>query len=193
MPEGFKIQGKCAAPGVVYVSTKLNPEVGAHAAWFKLFVARLILDTKLVAERFGTVVVPNGGLPGDLLATVSGFRTGLPAENVIVAAVGVLTTPYMNASVDGSGEFAQLVAAVGGSKDALPGTDPEVPLQVFLAPLDNVWWDRYKVNGVPLDDKRFTRLREQRFTYPTDKDIAAATQEIEEASLKVVTETPGKE
>jgi hypothetical protein len=169
-------EGKLRGPGHVYVSVRLNPDIKDHTQWVNRFYDRLVLITAQSRDLFMGVMRTNEGDAGD----VQKERDPQRPQNAITDVVGVLTDTYLLSNIDSgdavsTGELASFFERLAASET----TDEEIKMQIFLAPVDPPNW-KIKVRKIALSDPRLVRLRDSRFTWPSESlgkvadEIAAA-------------------
>jgi hypothetical protein len=184
MPPRTKLHrsGKLAGLRRVYVSW-LEPSK-PRKAWIDAFWLRVRLESAQKDELFVGAMRTGDADPGDIL---SEWLDPRKKRDPITDIVGVLTDEYLlhNTDVDGvrsEGELARFF-------DHVIEADIEERVHIFLAPVDPPNWT-YKIRKVPLNHVSLTRLRESRFTWPSERNGAAKSAEEIAAAVKVIVGAP---
>jgi hypothetical protein len=167
--------GKLRGNRRVYVSVILREGEKDHTEWFKRFWEMLELLTRQNNDIFVGVLQTNNAETGVVLSE----RLG--AASPVTDVISVLTVPYLNANLGDSGELVYFVDERTRQEAA---KDPENQLQIFLAMLDTLEWS-IKIRKIPLSDRRFTRLRDNRFTWPSESPGSVADQ-VKAAVYRIV-------
>jgi hypothetical protein len=185
MPANTKLlrSGEVAGLRRVYVSW-LEPKQDARD-WIAAFTLQVSLETAQDGAMFAETMQTGDIDAGDLLAE---WLDPAKRNDPITDVVGILTTAYLFENTDRSkpaqGELAQFFDQ--------RVTDTDDRLRVFLAPLETLRWTS-RVRQVVLGDPEgvnadwLFRLREQRFPWPSEKNLAAvAMDEIVAAVSRIV-------
>ncbi len=184
MPPRTKLHrsGKLAGLRRVYVSW-LEPSK-PRKAWIDEFWKRIQLESRQKNELFVGAMRTGDADPGDIL---SEWLDPKKKRDPITDIVGVLTIEYLlhNTDVEGvpsEGELARFI-------DRVIDADVEERVHIFLAPVDPPDWT-FKIRQVRLDHSSLTRLRETRFTWPSERNGAAKSTEEITAAVKVIVDIP---
>jgi hypothetical protein len=180
--------GRVRENRVLYVSWLISEDPKDYTQWMKTFWGRLLLIPALHRNRFVSVL-----RTGDAeAATVLSKRLD---ESNITDIVAVLTNVYLHANI-AAGERAKAELAhffdqalKKHARASRTETDLETPIQFFLAPLDPPTWTM-PIREVLLSDRRLTKLRDQRFTWPSEAPAKVAD-EIAAAVALIVGDSEG--
>lgn len=179
--DGVRVGGKRR----VYVSWSVtDPE---RRDWKDEFWDRLDADTRQLTGTFEDSEQSDPGESGELARQrLQQLLTARPEHSPVTDVVAVLTNEYIARNTDrgqvrADGELAEFI-------DHVKAHDKDDSVRIYIAPVDRPRWDIYTVRDVRLQDagrvhRWLVRLREQRFTWPSESRAKCADEVAEAVEL----------
>jgi hypothetical protein len=174
----------------VYVSWVLTDK--ERLDWKEEFWDRLDADTRQLTRTFDESLQSDPGESGELARQrLQALLQRKPEDTPVTDVVAVLTNEYLARNTDrgtihADGELACFI-------DHVKAHDKNDAVRIYIAPVDRPRWDVYTVREVRLQDagrvhRWLVRLREQRFTWPSESRAKCAD-EVAEA-IELITGEP---
>lgn len=184
---GVRVGGKRR----VYVSWVLSDK--ERSDWKEEFWTRLCADTDQLGDCFDASEQSEPQDSGELLGErLRSLLQGGAGRAPLTDIVAVLTSDYIARNTDrgevrAQGELAHFF-------DHIQAHDAADAIRVYVAPVDRPRWNLYAVRSVRLGDagrvhRWLVRLREERFTWPSESRARCAD-EVAEAVELITGEPP---
>lgn len=169
----------------VYVSWMLSD--AERLDWKEEFWERLRADTDQLADCFDPSLQSDPQASGELVdEALNRLLEPDAAQAPVTDIVAVLTNEYIARNTDrgqvlADGELARFI-------DYIKDHDTHDAIRVYVAPVDRPRWELYAVRAVRLGDaghvhRWLVRLREQRFTWPSESRARCADEVAEAVEL----------